>query len=337
MKSSSVGWAVAVLALAAALTWGAVLEYREVTEPVPVPAADVVNDAIQQLQQRALNARQVDWLEARRIALDRARSGRHRDLDAALSDLVRRLDDGHSFYLPARAAQGLTAPDKAPAANSMAEPMPSIQGVRRVAVNGYAVLDPEAGREAATQLRQLVNAARQGQACGLLLDLTRNGGGNMYPMLLGLLPLLPEGALLQFEDGQGQRSVLRQVGGGIWLGETQVEALLPGEATASMRVPGPVAVLTGPHTGSAGEMVALAFKALPNARSFGQATAGLTSANTVLPLKHGGLIAVTTSVAADRLGQIYRGRIEPDERFDDMQAAAHSAATWVNQECGRNR
>lgn len=321
--------------VAALLAWGATVEYRELTEPAPVKPGDVIEEAIAQLRQRALNASRVDWVEARRAALDTSRSGRRRDLDIALGDLVRRLEDGHSSYLPARAARPLISADGLAGANPLAQMLPAVQGVPRLAVNSYASLDPDQGRQAAAGLRQLAMKVMQEPRCGLLLDLTSDRGGNMYPMLQGLSPLLPDGVLLQFENRSGSRSELRLAADGLWLGEALLDRPLPGEATVDVQRLTPIAVLTGPGTASSGEMVALAFKALENVRFFGRTTAGLTSGNEVIPLKHGGMIAVTTTLAVDRTGHVYRGGLTPDEVFQDDEAAAIAAVAWVKQRCGR--
>ena len=77
----------------------------------------------------------------------------------------------------------------------------------------------------------------------------------------------------------------------------------------------PVAILTGPRTVSSGEIVVAAFHHHPNARSFGEGTAGLSSANDKFPLSDGSAIFLTCSIDADRDGNIFGNRIEPDEKI----------------------
>jgi hypothetical protein len=330
-------WALLALGLTGLLAWGAMLEYRRITVLAPANPAEVIDEAVAQLRQRALNAGRVDWVEARRIALETAGSGRLSDLDFALYDLVHRLGDGHSFYLPARAVRPLLSPSEASGTNPLGLMLPVIDGVPRLAVNAYASLDPAQGRQAAAGLRKLVTGVLQDPGCGLLLDLTNNQGGNMYPMLQGLLPLLPLGVWLHFRDASGSLTALRRDGDGLWIGETRMDGPAPVDVQAVRRMPMPIAVLMGPNTASSGEMVALAFKGLPNVRYFGKATAGLTSGNEPIALKHGGLIAVTTMRVVDRSGHVYEGSVRPDEPIEDADAAARAAAAWVRLSCTAQR
>ena len=77
-----------------------------------------------------------------------------------------------------------------------------------------------------------------------------------------------------------------------------------------------VAVLTGPRTASSGEAVAVSFRERPRSRSFGQPTAGLSTANGSFPLPDGGMIFLTASVFADRTGRQYGEKLMPDESVD---------------------
>ena len=74
----------------------------------------------------------------------------------------------------------------------------------------------------------------------------------------------------------------------------------------------PVAVLTGPLTGSAGEFVALAFRGRPRTRSFGEPTFGLPTGNDTKRLRDGALIALTTYLGADRTRKTYHSPLLPD-------------------------
>jgi C-terminal processing protease CtpA/Prc len=99
----------------------------------------------------------------------------------------------------------------------------------------------------------------------------------------------------------------------------------------------PVAVLTSRLTGSAGEALTIAFRGRPDTRSFGEATAGLPTANLSFPMVDGAVIVVTTSSEADRTGRIYEGRIEPDQPVEIVWSGVGSekdpvlqvAASWL--------
>jgi len=90
-----------------------------------------------------------------------------------------------------------------------------------------------------------------------------------------------------------------------------------------------VAVLVGPKTASSGEAVAVAFRARPGTRFFGQPTAGLATANRSYPLPDGGALRLTRAVMLDRSGEAYLDGIKPEERVSSDQDAIDIAAAWL--------
>ncbi|HWW95021.1 MAG TPA: S41 family peptidase [Vicinamibacteria bacterium] len=160
--------------------------------------------------------------------------------------------------------------------------------------------------------------------CAWVVDLRRNVGGNMWPMLLAVRPILGEATPGYFVSS----------------GEREAFSYGPGMATPVYRLrrpDPPVAVLTSRLTGSAGEVLTIAFRGRPDTRSFGEATAGLPTANLSFPMVDGAVIVVTTSSEADRTGRIYEGRIEPDQRVEIVWSGVGSekdpvlqvAASWL--------
>ena len=75
----------------------------------------------------------------------------------------------------------------------------------------------------------------------------------------------------------------------------------------------PVAVLTDRRTASSGEATAIVFRGRSEARTFGESTAGLSTANAAFPLSDGALIVLTVSTMADRTGQLYGKELVSDE------------------------
>ena len=97
---------------------------------------------------------------------------------------------------------------------------------------------------------------------------------------------------------------------------------------AGPRLPAaPVAVLTDGRTASSGEAVAVAFRGRPDVRTFGAATAGMTSANETHRMRDGAVIVVTVADFADHRRTVYRGPLPPDDPGGDDPLAA--AVDWV--------
>ena len=152
------------------------------------------------------------------------------------------------------------------------------------------------------------------QPDGWLVDLRGNGGGNMWPMLAGIGPVLGEGDLGSFQVPRG--------GSTIWfLKEGKISVLGGNGETVMSRIPGPpvsradlpwVAVLFDRGTSSSGEAVAISLAGRQRARSFGEHTAGFSTANRRIPLLDGAVLVLCYSVDADRTGRRYPGGLDPD-------------------------
>ena len=79
------------------------------------------------------------------------------------------------------------------------------------------------------------------------------------------------------------------------------------------------------------------FKGRPCTRFFGEATQGLTSANSPFPLADGTEIWLATSYEADRTGQHYQTVVKPDvevltdwkKYLSDEDAVLHVGVDWL--------
>jgi C-terminal processing protease CtpA/Prc len=162
--------------------------------------------------------------------------------------------------------------------------------------------------------------------CGWVVDLRRNVGGNMWPMLRAVRPLLGEGTPGYFVSGD------RRVA---WSYKSAVNG------PVLKRPNPPVAVLTSRLTASSGEALTIAFRGRPLTRSFGEATGGVPTANESISLVDGALLLLTVASEADRTGRSYDGPIEPDERVaidwarigTDDDPVIRVAARWLRQQC----
>ncbi|WP_424446787.1 S41 family peptidase [Microbacterium sp. CH-015] len=192
---------------------------------------------------------------------------------------------------------------------------------------------PPLGSVSTDQQTEYADTAAQGivdaapNTCGWIVDLRGNTGGDMYPMLSGVAPLLPNGPALSFVTNGGQETVVTVQDDG---------AGLDGDTTASIPVTGkvreqPVAILQDGRTGSSGEAVLTAFRGLDNVHSFGMPSAGYTSANAIHQLYDGAQLVLTGSVYADRDGIILDEQpIEPSSSVDADQIE-RAAQDWLTQ------
>ena len=189
--------------------------------------------------------------------------------------------------------------------------------------------------------RDLLHELESQGAKAWIVDLRRNDGGNMWPMLAGLTPLLGVGEYGSFvkpgDDGwvwafDGEQIGAQQNGSFFEDYAVEVEAFKP-----LVNPDVPVAVLTSAVTSSSGEIVLIGLLGHPKTRSFGLGTGGIPTSNEMITLADGSWLLLTTYYCADRLGCGYKGVIEPDERVDidwNAFAQAHdpvlaAARQWV--------
>ena len=322
-----------VLALAATLPASAAAQHSAPAGQTMSPAArEYLAAALDTLQAASMHADTTDWQAVRDSAfLLAAGAERPRDTWGALNWALRRVDR-HSFLQAG--ARGVA---------------PELVAGRY----GYLRVPFYAGPMNAPLTDSLQNALRtleQAGACGWIVDLRMNGGGNVWPMQTGIAPLVGD-SLLSVQRANG-----RIVGSTVYSGGATFMVDSAGareEATRAenpyvMQRPGaPVAVLLDGSTASSAEGIAIIFRTRPNTRFFGSPTAGYSSINRGFPLPDGANMVITVGVMHDREGRPYGGPIEPDELIVTPEGhaptpgdrVARRAAEWLagQPECAAER
>lgn len=216
--------------------------------------------------------------------------------------------DNHSFLLP---------PFDSEEENPFFEGTPS--GEMRVPL-GYINVPSVIG--AASQDAYITGAhttiaGLESQACGWIIDLRENFGGTTPTMIYALLPLLPEGDLYGSVYPSGTESWFGRQGD--MLVYTSDDMTTPLALDVDVPFPSienpdaPIAVLVGPRTMSAAEWTTIALSGRDNTRSFGQPTAGLTTGQYGIAMLDGSTLMLTTNAAIDTDGNVYTGKLQPDE------------------------
>jgi len=220
---------------------------------------------------------------------------------------------------------------------------------RRIAVGGagvgYLELPWDWGsRRYPTLAQEVIRAADQSAACGWIVDLRQNTGGNMWTFLAAVGPILGPGELGGFEYRDGRREGWSYQDGEVrWNGERRTESEVEG-AVYTM-TPRPVALLISPGTVQAGETTVVAFLGRPETRLFGERTAGAPFLADHTTLSDGAELFVSGARSYGRTGAIYDGPIAPDERVaidwtrlgGDDDPVIQAALAWLQTQpaCSR--
>ncbi|MDX1393890.1 MAG: S41 family peptidase [Gemmatimonadota bacterium] len=305
----------------ALLSWsGEVRAQPPETEMSPA-ARGYLAEALDIMRENSLRRFVVDWEALESAVFARAGGALEpADTHEAIRFALRELGDRHSYLIAPPTANGI---------GGGGPPAPPRPAGRVIDGRWAYVLIPTLGADSyADSLRNLVAELASESPCGWIVDLRENRGGNMWPMLLGIGPVLGDGTLGYFVDPIGDEQAWVLDGDRIGIDSLTIVA-----TNRSLRLEGPsppTAVLTGDQTASSGEAVAVAFRGRPRTRSFGGATAGLSTANYPFPLPDGAFLNLTISTFADRGGNPYGGPIEPDEPTGLAAGAVLDAAiAWL--------
>jgi len=122
-----------------------------------------------------------------------------------------------------------------------------------------------------------------------------------------------------------------------WDGERRGESFVEGGIYQPKHAMAPVALLTGPGTMAAGELVLVAFQGYPNVRTFGEPTSGAPRLILHTELSDGTWIFVSGALAIDRAGDSYVGSMWPAEKVKtdwtqfgtDQDPVLNAARDWL--------
>ena len=171
---------------------------------------------------------------------------------------------------------------------------------------------------------------------GIVLDLRINGGGAMFPMILGLKQLLQSGKLGSFDTGK-QKEEEWLVSGDNFLVDTTVLTTIHQRCTINAgRLP--VVILTSNATASSGEFLIMAFKGRKNIVLIGTPTNGLITVNNGFQINDSTFMNLSVGYGKDRNGNVYRTAIKPDisikspDSFNDINndRKVKAAIKWIN-------
>ncbi|WP_020569276.1 S41 family peptidase [Neolewinella persica] len=184
----------------------------------------------------------------------------------------------------------------------------------------------------ADTLQALIASLDSRKTTGWIVDLRGNTGGNCWPMLAGVGPILGNGICGYFMEPDGSNAVQWAYEKGSSFHGDAPRVKVTGKPYQIKQKTARIAVLTDAQTMSSGEVTTLAFRGRPNTRSFGQPTGGYSTTNANFYLPDGAMVLLTVSVYGDRDKNPYGGRITPDEVVEPKEgedAALAAAIRWL--------
>ncbi|MEW5984111.1 MAG: S41 family peptidase [Acidobacteriota bacterium] len=296
------------------------------TGPNPEQARAYLDQLIGLMQANSINRLTIDWNSFRTTVFGQAAGAQTiSDTYPAIRVALGLLGDGHSSY---QASTGVViyVPNRSCSASGGSTPTLPVT-IGYIKVGAFSGSGAQATTFADGIQRAIISADRD-DLIGWIVDVRGNGGGNMWPMIAGVGPVLGEGLVGYFIDPTGVESPWVYRDGASWLsGYVQQRVTAP----YRLRRDRPrVAVLTDNGIASSGEATVVAFRQRQDTRSFGTPTCGLSTANRSFPMSDGATLNLTVSVMADRTRAMYGDSIVPDEIVTDPGQLVQRAMAWLN-------
>jgi hypothetical protein len=310
--------------------------------PATEAVTTYIDQALSTMEERSIRRDSVDWA-ALRAEAERMSVGLDAIADAhpVIREAIRRLGDNHSQLFSPEWARRMFDSNEP---NDATRPWVSPEGaaidsrIGYVSVPAYIGTNEDRMSRFATEIQSEIADVDSPTVCAWIIDLRRNGGGTVFPMLAGLGPILGEGLLNGGRNADGTINRSYYSDGALRMGRNGfVAARVNGEPYQLINPSPPVAVLIGPGTASSGEATALAFIGRENTRVFGTPSAGLTTGNSGRRLSDGAYLNLATSVMTDRNGTEYGAQIQPDVAVEpsdeplplEAEPAVAAAVTWL--------
>ncbi len=268
-----------------------------------------VRHCIRLLDKQALYANTTEWREAKKEILAEAKTLATMDEAHALVTKAASVAGGKHSNLMAPVEDTTSYTEIAPEVKMLEC---GIAYVQLPAHSGVKVTDSLYMHTVFDFLQENLGAK------GVVLDLRDNTGGNMYPMIASVSPLLPDGTVISFKSRKRTTPIpLDYV--------VRVAGLL--EEVSKFPATTPVAILTNEWTASSGEATLLCFRGLDNVRTFGIPTAGYASSNVTHLLADGYTLLITMACDVARTGEVFcENPIVPDV---NTETPLEDAIGWI--------
>lgn len=299
-------------------------------------AREVVGKTVELVESKGVYPRrQAEYAQARAELLaavdgDSAEVDR-KDVYRRIGKLLGTLDaDGHSFLIAPRQQLKVWRPPEA----GLPPPSFSLVETGHGTVLRWtppATTDGEARFHAYAQRMSDEAAAHPdfAQACALVVDLSEQTGGNMSAPFMVMYPLFGDANQAKVVDRDGTRTSL---GARTWA-ESMHRQYAPELASPlAAYATGPLAVVVGKDTSSAGEMLLVALMGEDRVQTFGRTSQGMSSMNQSYPLPDGAILVLTEHRYAVGEGPVFHGGIPPMHPAaigELMDAVVKTAAEWA--------
>ena len=290
-------------------------------------AEDYLNEVIDIMEANSINRYDIDWTDFRKKVFAVVPEARTiEDTYPGITEALVMLGDNHSFFLKPDGSSIFVGSLQCNGEAFVEPSVPENIGYVRVR-HFWGSSNGADGIAFAIAIQDKIKEQDHAGITGWIVDLRGNGGGNMWPMLAGIGPILGDGTAGYFIDPDGHAKPWSYINGSTYLDTNKEITKLNYEY--ELITPNPkVAVLLDNAIGSSGEAIAISFVGRENTRSFGSPTCGLSTANSAFQLSNGAALYLTVSYMADRDKNLFGNPVQPDVA-SSSESIVEDAVEWL--------
>jgi len=292
-------------------------------------ARSYLNEILSVMQTNSINRNTIDWDKFKQNVFAHAINAQTiADTYNAISYALISLGDHHSFYITSKGGYLYNNPPVTCGGSTQPDvTLPDSVGYIRIAAFAPSPQSADAV-QFAQSMQNTIKSRDRSYLKGWLVDLRGNSGGDMWPMITGVGPIVGAGVLGYFIDSYGHSSTWTYNSGTSSLNGSNMTTVTTPYTLINPQLK--VAVLIDCLTASSGEAVAVAFEGRPYTKFFGASpSCGLSTANQAYSLSDGAQLYLTTAVDADRNNVKYGNSIAPDVLTTSSADAVTAAISWL--------
>lgn len=278
---------------------------------ISITATNFLNEVIGIMESNSLNRNTIDWADFRNEVFEIAGTAQNIDDiydSGAIEVALALLGDNHSFIERLNGEFISASTAVCPRIDPSAPEIP--ENIGYIFITGFSSPNENEIISFAQRLQDVIAEKDSQEIIGWIVDLRINTGGNMWPMLAGIGPILGEGISGYFIGAIGDESSWSYLDGSSFSGQTTITQIANPYRLFNENPK--VAVLLDKATASSGEVIAISFINRDNTASFGSPTCGLSTGNSPFNLSDDSILQLTTVVLADRKKNTFGGAIQPD-------------------------
>lgn len=293
-------------------------------------AFNYLEETLMYLEMGSVNRKIIDWDSVRTQVYTKASNAiTTKDTYEAIELAISLLQENHSFFQRPDIVAHLKNKRDDQAIDIIQKNSKLIHNhIGYLLIPSCCCYSKSAMEEYALSIQKEIQALDKNNLSKWIVDLRGNLGGNMWPMVLGLRPLIKSETFGFFSDGSGDYYSWNFDNFSVNI-DNYEQCSLTEPSYELKQSTLQIAVLIDKQTISSGEATTIAFLGGDGIKIFGQRTGGYVSANEEILLSDGSAIYLATTYSADRLKRIYRESIIPDEITEVGNPTLDAAIQWL--------